>query len=87
MGYYYEQPGPQDEKPPGCLDVLVITRAVFGVIMWPALVFLGAILAVGGVFWAFSIHPALALVPIAGLIAAVFAYARWEQRHYRPPDA
>jgi len=88
MGYYYEQePAPDDDRPPGCLDVLIITRAAFAVIMWPALVFLLGVLSIGFVFWTFSIHPALALVPLTVIGIAIWAYARWEQRHFRPPDA
>ena len=33
----------------------------------------------------FAIHPALALLPIAALVGAVYLFARWEQGRFRPP--
>ena len=48
---YYEQQRPDDpEEPPGCLDVIVITRAVFAVLMWPIAVMLVVICDLGITF-------------------------------------
>ena len=87
---YYEQ-RPDDiandgEKPPGCLEALLITRAVFGVILIPFLLMLGVIIDVAVAFLLYGEHPALALIPLAVTIVAVWGYARWEQHKYRPPD-
>ena len=91
MGFYY---GPSssdrqepEEKPPGCMDVLVITRVVFGLLLWPMVALLGVMLVLAAVLWAFTVHPLLALVPLALTGVAVWLFARWEQRHFRPPDA
>jgi hypothetical protein len=42
-------------------------------------------MAVVLVFFLFTVHPALALIPVAGIAAAVYLFARWEQRRFRPP--
>ena len=86
MGFYYgtNQPEPE-EKPPGCLDVLIITRAVFSVLMWPMLALFVFVIDVAVVFWAYAVHPALALVPLAITGIGIWLFARWEQHHARPP--
>jgi hypothetical protein len=83
---YYEQPPDDREKPPGCLEALFITRAVFGVILIPFVLMLSVIIDVAIAFLLYGIHPALALIPLALTIAGVWAYARWEQHKFRPPD-
>lgn len=80
----YQEPGPQRE-PGGCLEVWVLTRAMFGILMWPMLALVGVVLAVVFVLFLFTVHPALALIPIAAIALAVYLFARWEQRHFRPP--
>jgi len=81
LGVYEPQ-----REPSGCLEVWVLTRAAFGVLLWPLLA-LAAVLAVvvAGLFL-FAIHPALVLVPVGALVAGLLLFARWEQRRYRPPD-
>lgn len=80
----YHQPPP--EKPPsGCLETLVITRAVFGVLLWP-LVALGLLVVLlVAAFVLFAVHPALVLVPIAAAAIGLVLFARWERRRFRPP--
>ena len=76
---------PQQDQRPGCRDVWVITLSVFAVIL-PVMLALMALL--GGVVLAFvllTVHPALALIPIAVIILAVYAFARWDQKRDRPP--
>ena len=87
MGFYYgsNQPEPE-EKPPGCIDVLVVTRAVFSVLLWPLLALFIFVLDVAVIFWTFAVHPALALVPIALTAIGIWLFARWEQRRARPPE-
>jgi len=83
MGYYDQQP--QQEKPPGCLDALLITRAVFGVLMWPVLALFLVLADLGVIFYLFTIHPALALIPLALSGGALWLFAKWEQQRFRPP--
>jgi hypothetical protein len=37
------------------------------------------------ILFLFTVHPALALIPVAAIALAVYLFARWEQRHFRPP--
>jgi hypothetical protein len=84
---YYEQQTPPEDGRSGCLDVFVILRAVLGLLMWPFIAVVVIVADLVAIVTAFSVHPALALLPVGLTAAAVLAYARWEQRHFRPPDA
>jgi uncharacterized membrane protein len=81
---YYEQK-PEEEKPPGCLDVLVLTRAAFAVLMWPLLALLAVMTAVMFMIYLFLLNPVLVLIPIALLTLAALAFSYWERRHITPP--
>lgn len=85
MGYYYDGPPPDKEQPPGCLDALLITRAVFAVLMWPALAMVVVIADLGVIAWAYTVHPALALIPAAVTGVALWLVAKWDQTRNRPP--
>lgn len=88
MGFYHEQrPGPEPDANPGCLDVLVITRVVLGILFLPIAAIVLVIMDIGVIFYAFSIHSALALIPIAVTVAAIWAFARWDRNRDRPPDS
>ena len=80
----YEPPA-QDERP-GCRDTLILTRAVFGVIVPVLLAMLFVIGAVTGAVVLLAVHPALALLPIGALAAGILLFARWEQRRFHPPE-
>ena len=59
--------------------------AMFAVIL-PVMLAMMALL--GGVVLAFvllTVHPALALIPIALIVLGVYAFARWDQKRNRPP--
>jgi FtsH-binding integral membrane protein len=87
----YDQREPQREPSAsggsGCLEVWALTRAAFGVLFWPLLALIGFVLAVVLVFYLFTAHPALALIPVAAIAVALYLFARWEQRRFRPPGA
>jgi hypothetical protein len=83
---YHEQRPPSDDSPGGCMDVWIITRAVFGVLFWPFAALLLGVIDLAAIVWLFSASPALALIPVALTVAAIVAFARWEQRRFRPPD-
>ena len=82
----YQQQKPQRE-PGGCLEVWVLTRAAFGVLFWPLAALIGFVLAVVLVLFLFTVHPALALIPVAAIAIALYLFARWEQRRFHPPGA
>ena len=75
---YYQQP-PPDERP-GCMDAVVITRAVFGLLFWPFAALIAGLADLFVIVWLFTVHPALALIPIAATAAVVYAFALWERR-------
>jgi hypothetical protein len=86
VGFYYDSgQQPQEEKPPGCLDALLITRAVFAVLFWPLLAIAVVLTDLAVIFWAFTLHPAWALLPIAATGIGLWLFARWEQNRFRPP--
>ncbi len=86
MVYYDRKPTPDDREPrPGCLDALVITRMVFGMLLWP-LVGIFAVLIDGTmIFLLYVTNPPLALIPIAISALGIWLIARWDQRQHRPP--
>ena len=87
MVYYDQNQRPDDaEKPPGCLDALVITRVVFSILFWPVAILIGVMLSLAVALYLFTVHPLLGLIPIAFMVGAIMLYARWEQRHYSSPD-
>jgi len=85
MGYYHEQKPPDSEEGPGCLDAIVITRVVFGLLFWPVAALILVVVDIGLIFYFFTLHPALALIPASITGLALWLFARWEQRHDRPP--
>ncbi len=85
MGFYYgksQQPEPEKE-PAGCMEVWVITRAVFGILAIPLLILVGIILVIVAIVVLFSIHWLLGLAGIAAAIAGIIFYARWERTRFR----
>jgi hypothetical protein len=88
MGFYYgPAETPPEDKPPGCLETLVIMRAVFSVIIPVVIAMIVVLVDVAAIFVLFTQHPALALIPIAMTALAIWLFARWEQRRFRPPGA
>jgi hypothetical protein len=85
MGFYYGGPkAPEPEKEPGgCMEVLIITRAVFGILALPLGLMVGVILAIVVIVALFSTNTLLGLVGLAVIAAAIAGYARWERRKFR----
>lgn len=76
---------PSQVEPGGCRETWVITRAMFAILLPILLVLIGVLGAVVIAVVLFAVHPALALVPVAVLVAAVYLFARWERGQVRPP--
>lgn len=85
MVYYDQQTPPPKDRPSGCFDAVLITRALFGLLFWPLIGIAAVITALVVTIVLFLVYPALALIPVAVSGIALWMYARWEQRHYRPP--
>lgn len=77
---------PDVDQRPGCRDTIALTRATFAVIIPALLAMLAVLGAIVISIVLFAIHPALALIPFAVIVAGVALYARWERSHLRPPD-
>ena len=73
-----------EKPPPWWLETFVLTRAVFGVLMWPLLAIVGIIIIIAGLFIAFNVHWGLGLLGFALITAAIFAFARWEKSRNPP---
>lgn len=84
VGQMYEERPPEME-PGGCREALALTRAAFGVLFWPLTALLGTLAFLGVTVYLFFTSPLLALIPIALAILAAIAFARWENRRFRPP--
>lgn len=84
---YYEQRPPPDsgEDRPGCLETLLITRVVFGLLFWPVALILAVAIDASLIFVLYARWPPLALIPVAISGAAIWFLARWDQRRNRPP--
>ena len=84
---YYEQQRPDDrERPPGCLDILVITRVVFGVLFWPIAAMFVVIFDLGITFYLYATRPLFALIPVAITAAAIMGFTLWERHRYPTLD-
>ena len=85
MGFYYgqSQPPEPEQEPGGCMEVVTITRAVFGILALPVLLIAGVILGLVALVWLFSVHWLLGLAGIVAIGIGTAFYARWERRTFR----
>lgn len=87
MGYYYNnQPAEDPDKPPGCLDTLIVIRIVMGFLLIPLAAIFGVFALFSIAFWLFTLYPALALLPIVAGVAALFIAERWYEKRRPPPQ-
>lgn len=73
---------PQDERP-GCRETWVITRVVFSIVLPVVIAGLVIVVALGLALVLYDIHPALALLPVAGVGVGIYLFARWERGRFR----
>jgi Flp pilus assembly protein TadB len=87
---YYEQPRQRPQKEPsGCLQTIVISKMIVGILLIPIALILGAIVAVLIGFYLLTIHPLFALLFIVGAAGGLIWVARWESRRVgkqKPPE-
>lgn len=76
------EPVPQEERP-GCREALVLTRVVFAIILPVVIAGLLIVVAMGLALVFYQMHPALALLPLAGVAAGILLFARWERSRFR----
>lgn len=84
MGYYYEPEPQREDRPPGCLEALLIVRVTLGIVFIPVVAMIAVLVDVMLIFVLFTIWPPLALIPLAASIGAIWLFARWE-RGRSPP--
>jgi hypothetical protein len=83
MGFYSGSSRPSDQEPRGCREVLVLTRAAFGVLLVPLGILFGAMFSLIAVIYLFNRSWILGLAGILLLAGGVYLYARWERSHFR----
>ena len=76
---------PPREDRPGCRETLLLTRAVFAVLLPPVAAMIAIFALVTLAVICYAISPALALVPLGAIAAGMLIFARWEQGRHRPP--
>ncbi len=74
---------PPEKPPPWWLETWVLTRAIFGILFWPLLFLVGAVVAIAGLVVAFGAGPWWGLLAL-GLLSLVVLGLVWWDRH-RPP--
>jgi hypothetical protein len=79
----YELP---NEERPGCRETLVLTRAIFAVLLPPVAAMLAIFSLVTLAVFCYAIYPALALAPLGAIVAGFLLFARWEQGRHPPLD-
>ncbi len=75
---------PRDNERPGCLETLVLTRAIFAILLLPFLALVGLLVLIVVSIALFALHPALIVLPVAAAAVGIYLLARWERRR-RPP--
>jgi hypothetical protein len=75
---------PKDDRP-GCRETLVLTRALFAVLLPPIAAMIAVLALVSLAVVCYAIYPALALLPLGVIAAGFLLFARWEQGRFRGP--
>jgi hypothetical protein len=84
--YYPQSP----KEPNGCMQAIIISRMIMGILAIPLALIMGAIIAVMLALYALSVHPLLGLAVVVGCILLIVAVAKWESRRVSrdvPPDS
>ena len=82
------EPHRQQKEPSGCMQTIVISRLIIGILLIPLALIGGGIVAVLVAFYLLTIHPLFALLFIVAAAAVMIAVTRWESRRVsreRPP--
>jgi len=76
MSYYPHE----SKEPSGCLQTIVVTRAIVGIVMVPTLIIVGAISGILLAFYALTINPFLGLLVVLVGVGIIYLAARWESK-------
>jgi hypothetical protein len=85
MGFYHgqSQPPEPEKEPSGCMEVFIISRAVFGILALPIGIMLGIIIGIVALIALFSVAWYLGVLGLLAIGGAIGAYARWERTRFR----
>jgi hypothetical protein len=85
MSFYYgSSEPPQNDKPGGFKEAMLITLAVFRALALPLGVIFGGVLGLVVLFWLFTVSMWAGLAAIAAIVLALAAFGFWEYLH--PPE-
>ncbi len=73
--YYPQEP----KEPSGCMQTLIITRVILGMLAVPVGIIAGALFALLVTLYMFTVSPPLALIPVGIGVLSVIGLARWEK--------
>jgi hypothetical protein len=73
--YYPQEP----KEPSGCMQTLIITRVIFGLLAVPLAIIGGALMSLILTFYLYTVSAPLALIPLGLGILGVFGLYRFEQ--------
>ena len=74
--YYPQAP----KEPNGCIQSIVITRLILGILLVPMAIIIGAVIFMLVLLWALSISPLIALALIVAGVVVLLAVIRWESQ-------
>jgi hypothetical protein len=77
MGQPYHLPQ-EPEEPSGCMQSFVILKVLLGILAIPIAVLMGVMTTFVAAIFLYTVNPLLALFPLGLIVAAIFAFARWE---------
>jgi hypothetical protein len=69
-----------NREPSGCLQTLIISRMILGMLLIPMALIIGTVVAVLLTFYALAVHPLLALLVVCSAVAIVVVVGKWESR-------
>ena len=82
-----EQPPKPGDARPGCLDTIVLTRMVFGILFWPMAAVVGAAVGVAVLILLLASYPLQTVGGAVVLVVGATALWRWINARRPPPGA
>lgn len=87
MGFYYgPSQDPKEPEQPGCMDALILTRVILGLLLWPLVVLVGLVAVVVALVYLFSTFWLLGVLGLLVIAGGIYLYSRWERRRFQGPD-
>jgi hypothetical protein len=74
--YYPNEP----KEPSGCVQTIIVTRAIIGIVAIPTLLVIGSIIGILLAFYALTVSVFLGLAVVLAGVGIIYAAARWESK-------